>query len=303
MIIYNQYLWNNRYITINNSSFLWRRWKDAGINQICDIYINNDFLTIEEFATKYDITVNFLELLQIRQSLPFAWRTVLRNHVGAVKIFDDMMFPENKELKLLIKSDAKKIYSHFNNKNLHQPTCLQKWQTIYPTIDESLWKHIFKLSFKIVRETRLQSFQYRVLHRTITCRKKLHEMRLTENPNCTVCNKVDDLPHFLIHCNYVKTFWNSLFSWLESNLNHTVDVTESEILFGILGTNQETTVLNYIILHAKHFIHKLRIQEIHTLYIVSFKAHLKYKLTLEKMISENNIPDSFSKFQVLFDSL
>ena len=115
-IIYNQLIWNNRYITINNKSFLWKRWKDAGINKISDIYVNNSFLSIEDLASKYGITSNFLELLQIRQSLPLAWRTFLKNSNGTVKILNEIVYPENNELRILIKSDAKKIYKLLNIK-------------------------------------------------------------------------------------------------------------------------------------------------------------------------------------------
>ena len=128
-------------------------------------------------------------------------------------------------------------------------------------------------------------------------------MRLIENPLCTVCNEVDDLPHFLIHCNYVNIFWTSLFSWLNNNLNYNLTVNEVDIIFGINGTNDQSLVANYVILHAKYFIYKRRIQEIHTLHLTSFKAQLKHKLTIEKMITEPNNPHLFAKFQTLFGCL
>ena len=302
-IIYNQYLWNNRYITINNSSFLWRRCKDAGIIKISDIYSNNNFLNANELSMKYNLSVNFLEALQIRQSLPYAWRNLLKNHNGNENIFDEIVYIENKEMKILMKSDSKKMYSLFNDKNSILPTCLYRWQNIFPHLEELPWKDIFKLSFNITRETSLQSFQYKILHRTITCRKKLHEMRLIDNPLCPNCGEVDDLSHFFIQCNYVKVFWTSLFSWLNNILPLSFSVNKRDILFGINGTNDSTIVANYVILHAKYFIYRHRIQEDHTLHILAFKALLKHKLAIEKMILEHKNPQSFVKFQSLFHDL
>ncbi len=48
-------------------------------------------------------------------------------------------------------------------------------------------QHVFKIiknvsAFHTTRETKLQSFQYRILHRTITCRKKLYDMKLVDSP-------------------------------------------------------------------------------------------------------------------------
>ena len=133
---------------------------------------------------KYNLSVNFLEAMQIRQSLPYAWRNFLKNQDGRVKLFDEVLYIENKEIKILMKSDSKRIYSLLNNKKTILPTCINRWQNIFPTHEEVQWKDIFKLTFIITRETSLQSFQYKILHRTITCRKKLHEMRLIDNPLC-----------------------------------------------------------------------------------------------------------------------
>ena len=121
-------------------------------------------------------------------------------------------------------------------------------------------------------------FQYKVLHRTITCRKKLYEMRLVESPSCLICSEVDFIPHFLFHCSYVNTFWKSLNSWLNNNLNYEQTFDEQDILFGIQGNNDNIIITNLIILIAKHFIYKLRIQDIHNLHFSSFKALLKHAI-------------------------
>ena len=79
-IIHNQVLWNNRYITIQNTSFQWDHWKRAGILKVNDLMTNNNFLSAEELSEKYHIHINFLEALQIRQSLPLSWRTLLNTN-------------------------------------------------------------------------------------------------------------------------------------------------------------------------------------------------------------------------------
>ena len=76
-IIVNQTIWNNRYITIENTPFQWKRWVEAGIQKIGDLINGNSFLSQTELTNKYNIHPNFLELLQIRQSLPLAWRNII----------------------------------------------------------------------------------------------------------------------------------------------------------------------------------------------------------------------------------
>ena len=304
-IIHNQVLWYNRYITIQNQCFFWKKWKEAGILKVHDLMTDNNFLSANELSYKYNIHINFLEVLQIRQSLPYAWRTLLNSH-EPIKTFEEIMYYDSKEIKLLNKTDAKQIYYYFNSINKPTPTCLHKWQITYPTIPDTAWGTIFKLSFITTRETSLQSFQYKILHRTITCRKKLYEMRLVDSPICTVCTdstEVDNLQHFFCNCSYVNTFWVDLFTWLNRKFNYSLTINEKDILFGIEGSNDIIGAVNYIILHAKLFIYRNRINDIHTLSMPSFKAQLKHKLVIERIITRQYNPEKFIKFQSLFDEL
>ena len=301
-IIHNQVLWNNRYITIQNKSFYWKKWKDAGIIRVHDLITNNNFLSANELSIKYSIQINFLEALQIRQSLPHSWR-MLVNSSNPVKVIKDLIYFEKNEVKVLNKTESKKIYLYFISQKKMIPTSVHKWSVIYPNITIINWPNIFKLSFVTTRETRLQSFQYRILHRVIPCRKKLYEMGLVESSICTVCPEVDNIQHFFFKCSYVNDFWIDLLTWLDLTLNCTLDIDEKRILFGIDGVSDIDSCTNFVILHAKFYIYRLRINNNHNLSITSFKAQLKQKLEIEKIISRQNRPQQFIKFQLLLDEL
>ena len=78
-IIYNQTIWDNRYITIQNIPFLWRLWQEKGIKQVYNIIRDDgEFLDHNEIKEIYDINCNFLNVLQIRQSLPLNWRQLIK---------------------------------------------------------------------------------------------------------------------------------------------------------------------------------------------------------------------------------
>ena len=125
----------------------------------------------------------------------------------------------------------------------------------------------------------------------------------TPYPLCSICNDIDDLPHFFFNCNYVKQFWISLTSWINSILNTAYILEAHDILFGIAGRSDLIHVVNFIILHAKFYIYWQRIKDAHELQIASLKNQLKVKLTIEKIISEKNNPRIFAKFQPVLDSL
>ena len=251
--------------------------------KVHDLVENDNFLSAENLSMKSDIRINFLEVLQIRQSLPYIWRTILTLN-QPFKIYNNIIFFDNKEVRLLNKSDAKKIYHFFSSKTNIKPTCILKWQSIYPNIQDTEWTNIFRNSFITSRETSIQSFQYKILHRIVACRKKLHEMKLVDNPICEVCPEVDHLQHFFFHCSYVYTFWTMLFSWFNATLNYDFTIDEKDILFGFYGIGDSIFVTHYVILNAKQYIYENRIYNNHNLSVESFKAQLKQKIEIEKNI-------------------
>jgi len=77
----SEYLWWNKYITMDRVSLYWHKWYKAGIKKIEDILSDDgNFMSLEELNEKYDIKTNFLNVLQIRQSIPGSWRNLLKNN-------------------------------------------------------------------------------------------------------------------------------------------------------------------------------------------------------------------------------
>ncbi len=69
-----------------------------------------------------------------------------------------------------------------------------------------------------------------------------------------------DIPHFLLLCPNIKAFWKlwakGWFSITKTNIRH-VDHLQENILFGFVGSNSITDVLNYcIFLQNTIFIYK-----------------------------------------------
>ena len=302
-IVRNQVIWNNRYITIQNKPYMWKRWIDAGIINVKDILNNRgEFLDARAVSTKYGIRVNFLEVLQIRQSIPYAWRNALYSAEPS-DMYNELHYIENDKRKILSKSDSKMIYWYFINKRPRTLNCIYKWQEKYPTLGDECWTRIFKNSFRITRETKLQSFQYKIIHRVIMCKKKLNEMRILDSPLCGYCQENDDLAHFFISCPYVKEFWVAIFEWISTVYETQLNIHDIEILFGIEGDDEYREALNFIILIGKYFIYRHRINDIHILNLYTFKADLRYRLKIQHAISMKVDQTQFKKFQPVYNAL
>ena len=65
---------------------------------------------------------------------------------------------------------------------------------------------IYKLPFRITRETKLSIFQFKIIHNILPCRNLLYKMNISESPLCEFCNELETLSHMLVNCSVYATF-------------------------------------------------------------------------------------------------
>ncbi len=109
----------------------------------------------------------------------------------------------NNKVLNIEKIKCKDFYWHLINKAPHMPKNILKWCETYPDFknaDTKTWQRIFKLPFQVIRETRIQTFQYKILHKVISCNKWLFNIRIKTSELCDYCKDIDDIPHFFYHC-------------------------------------------------------------------------------------------------------
>ncbi len=92
--------------------------------------------------------------------------------------------------QIFIKNFFGKIFALFNNDHIWSASLphankeniknLRRCET-YPDFnntDLKTWPRIFKLPFQVIRETKIQAFQYKILHRIISCNKWLFNIKI-----------------------------------------------------------------------------------------------------------------------------
>lgn len=107
---------------------------------------------------------------------------------------------------------SKKLYKALVTSKRQNITSKQKWANLFPSLEtahEDLWKYVFEAPYRW-RETKLQAFQYKVLHRIVPCNKFLANIRIKQDSTCTFCNDSDTIQHFFMECRDTQRFWNSL---------------------------------------------------------------------------------------------
>ena len=121
---------------------------------------------------------------------------------------------------------------------------------------------MFILIYKITKEPYLQSFQYKVLNRTIICRYNLYKWKIISSKTCNYCIQTDTIEHHFYYCSDSNNFWKEVTVWLYNITNIKFNFTICEIIFGFFRTSFTDEyvqfVFNYIILLGKWYINKQR---------------------------------------------
>lgn len=144
-----------------------------------------------------------------------------------------------------------------------------------------------------------------MINRIIPCRMYLKRLRIAESDLCTFCGEKDSIPHFLRTCRKVEPFWTQVCAWFEKADNLYLDqLTTQEFVFGIPKECHKSTVINAILLHIRHYIHRQKLFHEGKLEVIPWLGEFRVKLRIEKWIA-NRIgkPQTFDKWKTIFQNL
>ena len=315
----NQIIWNNKNIVLSKhpkkikekTSLFWQNFYKAGIVKVMDLYDTNGcFYNFIQLYNKYNVKSNFLQLHSLHKAIPTEWKLCIENEqitprnlsqVNDIHV-NTIIKTDNKTL-IISEASTKKIYQHIILRNYVRPTALNRWMEQL-CLDDSDWPNIFIQPYFSTRETALQSFHYRIIHRIVPCKKWLFNQKVINSPNCLKCNQIDDIIHYFVECREVKDFWKRLESWWNRTTGFDIVCTTKHILFGVYYDNVYYSHVNYVLLLAKWFIYRQNIKD-RPICFYNFLRELKEKLKLEEYICvKNNTSHHFhTKWNIVIDNL
>ena len=305
----SEIIWNNIFITSNKSTLFWNEWYQHGVVRIGDILNRNgDFLSHKEIQEKFHVQCNFLNILQLRQSIPFKWRSLLRNENVPVQFSEECCLILGNNMIDVKTLKCKDFYWRFVQSKKRIPTCIVKWSERFTPMledDGTLWKRLFKQPFLITKETKLQSFQFRILHRIVPCNKWLYNLKVRLDSKCSFCNDEDTITHFFLYCDEVKKMWNRFFMWWNNISNqYVISTNEESLLFGYNGNDDISEVFNYCVLLCKYYIYKQRLYNDNKLDLYEYLKQLKHKLQIMKIgYSYEGKISRFEKWLFIYENL
>ena len=183
------------------------------------------------------------------------------------------------------KITTNKIYQSFIHQKLEEPSAQNKWQDVID--NDKDWENIFILPYTTTRETQLQALHYRIIHRFLPCKKWLADITVSQSDKCDKCGNIDTIEHFLYFCKPVNTIWSNIEKWWNNVSECKVILTKKHVIFGIYYDLKYFKAINYVILLAKMYIYKQKLNN-SILSFDNFVLYLKYNLKVEQFICEKN---------------
>lgn len=239
-------------------------WRAAGVEIVGDICHNQEgrLLSHIEIQNKFTLPCSFLDAMGLRLSIPLTWHESLTNNCCPEPL--QPLGP-----KVVIGNNEPTDISIFSSKK----------SGLLRVTGPDEWSDICSRVFSSSRETKLPSFQYKLLNRISPCRVVLKRLRVFPSDQCPFCGALDDLSHFFVLCPSTKLFWQRLHQWIQRIEDLDLEnLTTKEVLLGIPTQAPKGIKFNEILMYAKYYIHRQKLFHQGQLSLIQWLQEFRTKL-------------------------
>ena len=141
------------------------------------------------------------------------------------------------------------------------------------------------------QDMKLRWLQFRILHHILTTNRSVAKFNKNQDHRCTFCGAHSEtIIHLMWECANVQNFWNDLSLLINRKClhSHKFSFTKDLVIFGISNTIKTDKICDLIVLLAKFYIYRTKVQH-NTLSIKAFKTELFKRFQIEKIINKNSI--------------
>ena len=157
-------------------------------------------------------------------------------------------------------------------------------------LEDEMVTHYYLLPYQVTNEVKLREFQYKILNFLVNTNLLLMKKRIISTDTCDFCHSSSETMYHLFYlCNKVISFWWEVQKYWKLKTNQDWTPGLKEIVLGDLNAPE---ILNFIIILAKYFIYKCKLEHSKPLF-TRFHIMLKDKYQLEKCSFQQEISNSF----------
>jgi hypothetical protein len=112
--------------------------------------------------------------------------------------------------------------------------------------------------FLLQKDTKLQDFQYKLIHRILITNSFLYKCGLKETELCTFCTETkESLVHIFCECNYVRKFWLAIGNFLKI-CGVSLPFNAKDIILGLTEHSSAQGTINNVLITLKYYIYVCR---------------------------------------------
>ena len=169
-----------------------------------------------------------------------------------------------------------------------------KWESYNLLIghNEEVWKTIFNICFKSIRDNSIIWFQYRILFGILPTRYLLKKFNLSESNTCVFCKEHEEtIFHMFCQCHKVVSIWRNIESWICNKIGKNIKITDSMIIFGSPEKSKDYWPINFIILATKRYVYWCSKRNF-TLNIYFLQLEIKKLFDEQRLLAKLNLKES-----------
>ena len=154
------------------------------------------------------------------------------------------------------------------------------------------WDKLYILPFYCTKETKLQTFQFKLLHRKIAANNYLYKIGISLTNICTFCEQnTESLIHLFWDCELVQTFWQKIQHWLIQRQIKPQDFSLTLPTCLELVDSTEDIILHHALLIGRYHIYSSKLKKtlpnLHKLSI-SAKKSKSFMLIRQTLLRNTN---------------
>ena len=238
------------------------------------------FLTYAQLKDKFGVNLNCLDYMALQREIPKRWRELIIHNQDNIE-----EERESKQIISLLKTDkvCNWAYKNLRNKLKVKENYKTKWE-IKLGIPPEDWSVYNLIPFKCTKNTKLQAFQYKIIHYILATNRSLKLAKIKTDENCTFCRESPEtIIHFFYQCPVSVQLWHDFKDVLQPNIDIEEYLNEFDVILGM----KENDLINLLFLKVKYYLYACKYRDT-TPNITGLMRVVKLEYNVEKQIAQGN---------------
>ncbi len=188
--------------------YQYKSWTEVGFKILNDLVDDHGNLLPFEMIKQKTRRGDFLKYFSLISKIPKAWKEAIKKHL----VHNNFERQEDKIMDLKKYNSLKFVYKDLLKRAKRQHTAKQEsWMQLLNTnISSEEWSEIYSRAKFCTKDTKLISFNFRLIHRIIATNDFLKRINILDDNKCTFCKRENEsIEHLFYDCNITSQFWYS----------------------------------------------------------------------------------------------